>query len=273
MALKLASDKRIQLKGSAMLKRVVFIVVMMFGFVQLNVDVWAESLNNLDYEPLQPLQAPEESLILQKKRALGKRLFHDVRLSGNNSVSCAHCHILTAGGVDGLPLSSGMKNQHTIRNTPTVFNVSLNMHQFWDGRAKDLKAQLDEVIGSSFEMNSDWPSIQKKLIKDRDYKKRFHALYDDGLTIANMKHALITFEESLITTGSRFDRYLKGDKQAINVNELKGYQIFKSYGCVACHQGANVGGNLFQKMGVFKSYFDPYAAEESDLGRFSITGK
>jgi cytochrome c peroxidase len=121
-------------------------------------------------------------------------------------------------------------------------------------------------------MNNTWPELLGKLRADPDYVATFDALYPEGLSPASVVDALVSFEQSLITPNARFDRYLRGERQALNGEELRGYELFKGYGCASCHQGMNVGGNLFNKFGVFP---DPDAlpspCEQVDLGRFSVT--
>jgi cytochrome c peroxidase len=202
--------------------------------------------------------------------ALGRRLFHDPRLSKDDSVACASCHDLARGGADARPVSLGAAGQPGIINSPTVYNSGFNFSQFWDGRAATLEAQVDGPISSPTEFASDWPSILKKLGKDSDLSAAFGKAYPDGLTAANVRQAIAEFERSLVTP-SRFDRFLKGDTQALNAAETRGYGLFRSYGCAACHQGVNIGGNLYQRLGVVKDYFQGRAVKQADLGRYNVT--
>ncbi len=205
--------------------------------------------------------------------SLGEALFNETRLSADNSISCAHCHNLDQGGVDGLPRSFGVKGEKGGINTPTVFNAALNLAQFWDGRATTLEEQIDGPVQNPKEMGSRWPDVVAKLNADADYVQRFQQIYGDGISAANIRDAIATFERSLITINSRFDRYLRGDDTAISVAEKKGYELFKAYGCVACHQGANVGGNMFQQMGVMREYFvERGNLTDADNGRSDVTG-
>lgn len=231
---------------------------------------WSASL--LKGEPLLPIsvdhgQAPG-------KVALGKQLFHDSRLSADDSVSCASCHPLASGGMDQLPESPGIGGQLSLTNTPTVFNSSLNFVQFWDGRAPDLASQVEGPVHNTIEMGSDWLQVVAKLRADSNYPSLFNALYQDGITAANISDAIASFEASLLTIDSRFDRWLRGDEAALNDQEEKGYRLFKSYGCVACHQGANIGGNMYHQMGALGDYFGDRGGEieEVDLGRYNVTG-
>lgn len=222
-------------------------------------------------EPLQPL--PPAAKIHPDKTALGKRLFHDPQLSADNSISCASCHNLETGGVDGIPRSIGIGGQMGGVNAPTVYNSCFNFKQFWDGRAGSLEEQAAGPVHNPIEMGSDWTQVIAKLRQDSTYVAAFNALYPDGIQGRNIQDAIAAFERILVTP-SRFDRYLHGDETAITENEKKGYVLFKSYGCTACHQGINVGGNMFQKLGFFGDYFkDRGKTTPADQGRFNVTGK
>jgi len=185
-----------------------------------------------------------------------------------------NCHNLSHGGANRTSVSVGLGDRKGDLNAPTIFNASLNVAQFWDGRADTLEDQIDGPVHHAAEMGSDWDEIIGKLELDRDYTQQFDELYKDGITTANIKNAIATFERSLITTGSRFDRYLLGDTDALNDSEREGYRLFKDLGCASCHQGANVGGNLFVKFGVWNNYFtDRGALSNADLGRYNVTGR
>ncbi|MFH0021387.1 cytochrome-c peroxidase [Pseudomonas fluorescens] len=222
-------------------------------------------------EPLKPL--PDAIAQNPQRVALGRQLFHDPGLSRNNSLSCASCHQLDKNGADNRALSLGFDGKPVAVNTPTVFNASLNFRQFWDGRVETLEEQTDVVITSPHEMGSDWATVVKRIDEDADYRRKFAAIYPDGVTKPNIQRALAAFVRTLLTPGSRFDQYLLGDTAAISYEEKQGYQRFKEYGCIACHQGVNIGGNMFQKFGVFGDYIaDRGHATEADQGRFNVTG-
>jgi cytochrome c peroxidase len=222
-------------------------------------------------EPISPI--PESVPLDPRKVSLGNRLFDDRRLSGDDSVACATCHILIRGGTDGLKRSIGIRAQPGEINAPTVFNSGFNFRQFWDGRASSLEDQIDGPVQHDKEMGSEWPATIAKLNLDAYYKSEFEKLYRDGIQPASVKDAIATFERSLITPNSRFDRYLRGDRDALTREEIDGYRRFKSYGCIACHQGVNVGGNMFERLGIMRDYFkDRGNITPADLGRFSVTG-
>jgi cytochrome c peroxidase len=198
-------------------------------------------------------------------------MFHDKRLSKDNSLSCASCHEIAKGGVDGRQFAVGIKGQVGPINTPTVLNSGLNFRQFWNGRAATLEEQAAGPVHNPGEMGSNWQEVLGKLNQDKAVVGKFRAAYRDGLQPKNIQDAIATFERSLITP-SRFDRYLNGESNAINGDEKQGYQLFKNYGCVACHQGQGVGGNMFQTFGVLGNYFkDKGKITEADLGRFAVT--
>lgn len=209
-----------------------------------------------------------------RKVRLGEQLFHDPRLSADNTVSCASCHDLNQGGVDGLEKPVGIDGQKGHVNTPTVFNSTYNFSQFWDGRASDLKEQAAGPVHNPIEMASNWDQVTAKLGDDPAIKAAFRDLYEDGMTGANIVDAIATFERTLVTMDSPFDRFLRGDETAISAEARQGYELFQSYGCASCHQGLNVGGNMYQTMGAMGDYFgDRGDMDDSDQGRFHVTGK
>ena len=222
-------------------------------------------------EPLKPL--PETIDVDPEKVALGRALFHDPRLSKDNTTACVSCHDLVNGGDDGRRVSVGVEGREGPINAPTVFNAGLNFRQFWDGRARNLEQQIDGPVQAPAELGSLWPEVLAKLHAHEDYAARFRALYPDGINRNNVKDALAEFMRSLITPNGRFDRWLKGDTDALSLEEKRGYALFKHYGCVSCHQGANVGGNMFQVFGVLNEYFRRRGdITDADFGRYNITG-
>jgi cytochrome c peroxidase len=221
-------------------------------------------------EAFAPLVAGVE--LAPRKLELGRRLFHDPGLSGDGSVSCAHCHNLGTGGVDRLPRSLGIGGREGAINAPTVFNSGLNFRQFWDGHAASLEEQIDGPLLNPLEMGGNWPALLAALGADPGYRAEFQALYPDGLVAASVRDAIASFERSLQTPNSRFDQFLRGDSGALNAQELAGFRLFQQIGCSSCHQGRNIGGNLYQKLGVMDDYFGqrgPLTA--ADMGRFNST--
>jgi cytochrome c peroxidase len=221
-------------------------------------------------EPILPI--PEYLSHDPAKASLGKKLFSDVRLSKDDTLSCESCHFLDRAGVDFVDKSRGINGQINRRNSPTVFNSALNFRQLWDGRADTLEAQIIGAVKSPVVMGmSDWNEVVEKISAIEAYKTEFKRVYGEPVNAKNIQHAIAEFERTLLTPNSPFDRYLKGDVNAISQEAKQGYQYFKSYGCSSCHQGANVGGNLFQKIGVLKD-INLMDGLGTDLGRFGITG-
>ena len=225
-------------------------------------------------EPIQPisrlaLPAPDPA-----RAALGRKLFHDTRLSVDDTVSCATCHPLDRAGTDHRSHSLGVHGTEGEVSSPTVFNSGLNFAQFWNGRARTLEEQVDGPVQSAFEMGSTWDQVLAKLRGDPVYAAAFKALYPDGLRHENVANAIAEFERTLLTPRSRFDRHLESDATALTDQEKAGYLKFKSYGCISCHQGVNIGANLFQRMGVIGDYFaDRGNITRADYGRFNVTGQ
>ena len=225
-------------------------------------------------DPREPLLPLPLTLTLDPTRvALGARLFQDVRLSGQNAVACTTCHLLEHGGDDGRPRAMNLGGTTQPRNTPTVFNVAFDFAYHWDGALPTLEAQAEHVLLSPAVMRTTWPEILGKFRQDPDYVANFVTSYPDGQTPANILDALATYQRSLVTPNARLDQYLRGQPQALTAEEQRGYQLFKAYGCVACHQGMNVGGNLYQKFGIFADRGGSIGSGgEPDPGRARITG-
>lgn len=221
-------------------------------------------------EPITPL--PLDLNLNRRKVALGKRLFHDPRLSSDNTISCAHCHNLSNGGMDGLPHSIGIRGQEGKVNTPTVFNSGFNFRLFWDGRSASLEDQIHFPMANSREMDSRWDQVIEKLERDAEYQRDFSTVYSDVVRPPLIVDAIATFEWSLITPNGKFDRYLRGDMTVLDREEKAGYALFKNLGCISCHQGMNVGGNMYEKLGLFGNYFENRGnIQDVDYGRYNVT--
>jgi cytochrome c peroxidase len=221
-----------------------------------------------DQEPVSPVPAPKA--VNPAAVELGKKLFFDPRLSKSGFISCNSCHNLSLGGTDNLKTSIGHNWQQGPINSPTVLNSRLNLAQFWDGRAKDLKEQAGGPIANPGEMAFTHELAIETLRSIPGYVDEFKQVFKtDQLTIDEVTTAIAAFEETLVTPNSRFDQWLDGDKKAITANELAGYKLFKDSGCVACHNGPNLGGNSFQKMGLVQ----PYKTANTAAGRVDVTGK
>jgi cytochrome c peroxidase len=254
-----------------------------FAIIAVSTHPWApEGVQAADFatsqtgdsgEPIQPIAVIRG--LNPAKIQLGRKLFNDPLLSHNNQVSCSSCHHLKAGGSDRVAHSIGIGGAEGAINAPTVFNSGFNLSQDWDGRAATLESQIDGPVQSAVEMGSTWPEVIRKLNMSPDYVRAFRGLFRDSGDIRrdNIENSIAEFERSLATPDSRFDRYLRHDAGALTSEELDGYRLFKSFGCSSCHQGANVGGNMYQKLGVMTPYFkDPAQVTRSDRGRFNVTG-
>jgi cytochrome c peroxidase len=176
------------------------------------------------------------------------------------------------GGADGRVRSLGSDGRPLDFNTPTVFNVSGNARLNWKGNFRTLEEQNESVLRNTRIMNADWDELLSKLRNDSEYLKDFTAIYGSSPARVHVLDALATFERSLVTPDSRFDRRLRGESGAISPEEEQGYQRFKSYGCVACHQGANLGGNLSQPFGIFDDPFNPRGTAGAGADRLAATG-
>lgn len=207
------------------------------------------------------------------KVALGKRLFHEPRLSGDDSVSCATCHPIERGGADGLQFSRGVGGHEGLANAPTVINSRFNLAQFWDGRVLTLEEQIDEPIHNPIEMAASWPKIIEELDADSDYSEAFKKLYSEGPAPSHVRNAIATYVRTLISINSPFDRWLRGENPALDPRVISGYQLFLDYGCAACHNGVNVGGNMYAYLGAYDDYFAERGdLRRADLGRYNVTG-
>ena len=225
-----------------------------------------------NHEALVPL--PPAIAVDPAQTAIGERLFRDPRLSQNRDMACTACHYLESGGGDGLPFAKTADGAILARNSPTIFNVAFNFAYNWDGVADTLEAHADRLLLNPKIMRADWPELLARLKDDAEYVRAFAAAYPEGgITKSNVLSALASYERSLITPDARFDRYLRGEANALTVAERQGYALFTGYGCVACHQGVNIGGNMYQKFGVFEDVLTPVSqdAATADLGRFNVT--
>ncbi len=219
-------------------------------------------------EPVKPVPAVKVSNPALAE--LGKKLYFDPRLSKSGFISCNSCHNLSMGGTDNLKTSIGHNWQKGPINSPTVLNSSMNVAQFWDGRAKDLKEQAGGPIANPGEMAFTHALAIDVLDSMPGYKAEFKKVFkSDKIDIDQVTKAIAAFEETLTTPNSRFDKWLKGDNKAITADELAGYQLFKSSGCTGCHDGVAMGGSSFQKMGVVA----PYKSTSTAEGRSAVTGK
>lgn len=206
-------------------------------------------------EPITPIptQASGDPL----KQALGERLFLDKRLSHGDLRACVSCHDVRTNGADGYQHDRAPDGTPLQLNTNTVFNAALSFRLGWDGRFRTLEEQAEGSLTSPDIMATTIDEVLDKLKADREISRLFRQAYGRGPERASLLDAIATYERSLITPASRFDRWLEGDAAALSAQELNGYRLFKSLGCVSCHQGVNIGGNLFERHGIFHPLASP----------------
>ncbi len=220
-------------------------------------------------DAVQPL--PEKMDLDARKVALGNKLFHDKRLSKDNTLSCASCHDLAKGGTDQVQFSTGVGQKVGGINSPTVFNSAFQFIMFWDGRAPHLEAQADGPVNNPIEMASNWGEAIPKLQQDAELTAAFNAVYPQGYSKETITEAIAMFERSLLTP-SRFDAFLRGKSDALTADEQRGYTLFKAHNCACCHAGKILGGQSFELMGREADYIaDRGQPTDADLGRYSVT--
>jgi cytochrome c peroxidase len=224
-------------------------------------------------EPVQPI--PESVPVDWNKAALGRHLFFETKLSGDGTLNCASCHNLSKGGGDGLVTATGIHGQKGPINVPTVYNSVFSLAQFWNGRAASLAAQAAGPIMNPLEMGStSWEAVAAPLLADPSYVEAFWTAFEGGaINEQTITEAIGEYERTLITPDGAFDRYLKGDANAITAQEKRGYARFKEIGCSGCHSGVAVGGDAFEIMGLQEPYFTDRHTPltGADKGRFTFT--
>jgi cytochrome c peroxidase len=213
------------------------------------------SAQTTDQEPITPIPPPPDADPL--KLALGQRLFADARLSGDGTRACSSCHDVHTNGADGNRHDTGLKGSNLSFNTPTVFNSALSFRLNWEGYFRTVEAQIEVSLTSPEIMATSVDDVVARLKADRITESQFEDAYGHPPDRASLLDAVATYERSLLTPGSRFDRWLGGDATALSLAERNGYRLFKSLGCVSCHQGVNVGGNLFERRGIFHRLASP----------------
>lgn len=218
-------------------------------------------------EPIQPVRPAVVTNAPMVE--LGKQLYFDPRLSKSGFISCNSCHNLSMGGSDNLPTSIGDRWQQGGINAPTVLNSSMNIAQFWDGRARNLQEQAGGPIANPGEMAFSHKLAVDVIASIPGYTAEFQSVFGTPeVSMPGITRAIAAFEETLVTPNARFDRWLGGDRGAITPQELAGYNTFKNSGCIACHNGEAVGGGSFQKMGIV----NPYETANRAIGRAAVTG-
>jgi cytochrome c peroxidase len=226
-------------------------------------------------EPIQALPLGVTDVDLLKVK-LGEKLFADKRLSVDGTVSCQSCHLPEFGGADPHRHSVSANGVVRPMNSPSIYNLRYNTSGLnWTGRTASLEKQIEGSISNKDTMAHSWPAVIEWMAKDTAMVKEFAAAFggDNAVSQKNAMDAIVSFERSLVTP-SRFDDYLRGDDNAITAEAKRGYDLFKSNGCTACHNGINVGGNSYFKMGLVADYFAARekagrgAVNELDQGKF-----
>jgi cytochrome c peroxidase len=241
--------------------RAIAISALLLGSLQLSaepsqpLDQPLKSNSTIADEPITPI--PEPPSIDPLKVKLGERLFGDPRLSHDNSRSCLSCHDLNTNGASTKSQDVGLDGSSLPFNTLTVFNATLNFRLGWEGKIRTVESDVKAALENPQIMGGSISELAEKLTADPDMSRDFTAAYGGGPDAENILDAIASFERTLVTPDSRFDRWLAGDAASLSANELDGYRLFKSLGCVSCHQGVNVGGNLFERHGIFHPLASP----------------
>jgi len=221
-------------------------------------------------QPIEPL--PREENIDARRAALGELLFREPLLSGDGKVACSDCHRAEHALADPVPLSHAPGRPESAVNSPTMYNVRYYSKLAWGARFDSLESHNDALMTNPNVMASSWSGSAERLAKKDGYLARFAAAFADGLTASNVRSALLEYERSLVTPNAPFDRYLRGEADAVSAEAKRGYALFKSYGCASCHQGKAVGGNMLQRVGVMRDYFAERGdVKTPDFGRFNVT--
>lgn len=265
-----------------MKKLLIFTAICLFVISCVRTDKKKSESSDIDSEKLltqaqiffQPISAVEvdrpDSVMVQ----LGKYLFFDTRLSGEGNISCNSCHSLSNYGVDNEQFSMGDDKSRGTRNSPTVFHAALHKMQFWDGRAVDVEEQAGGPILNPIEHNiKDKQQLVNRLKNVEIYQQLFpEAFKDDAdpITFDNVTRAIGAFERTLMPE-SRFDKYLEGDASALNSQEKAGLDVFISTGCITCHNGVALGGQMLQKFGLWEDYWKQTGSEKVDAGVFDVS--
>jgi len=226
--------------------------------------------DSLGEQPIEPLPLTVDFDVAQA--ALGEILFAEPRLSGDSKVACTDCHHAEHGWADDQPHSRIVGRPESPVNVPTMYNVRFLYKLSWGGKYESLEAHIDALMTNPKIMASSWEIATQHLSELSSYRQLFAAVFRDGLTPSNLRRAILDYERSLVTPNAPFDRYLRGNAQAVSPEAKQGYALFKSYGCASCHQGMAIGGNVFERFGVLRNFFDDRGHfDNADLGRFNIT--
>lgn len=218
--------------------------------------IGANADHNLADTAFRPIPAVTLQDIDARKFQLGADLFHERRLSSDSSIACITCHAGPVSGTDGRPISVGVNRARGSFNSLTTFNAVFNFRQFWDGRSVTLADQAIEPIISELEMANTLDAVLDTLQADTSYLSEFQNIYPDGLSINNMADAMAHFQSTSFTvTDTPFQRHLNGEAGQLSENAIRGLQLFQQIGCVSCHNGINLGGNSYQRLGALRPFY------------------
>ncbi len=259
------------------MKKLIYILIIWAGISSCRKE---EVLPSYSYEFDIPdhfpaMEIPEDNPITPQKIKLGKLLFEDVKLSRNNTVSCASCHHQYLAFSDTGSLSIGLYGEQTKRNSPPLFNLGYHPYFFKDGGAPSLEIQVISPIENTVEMDMTINEVCDKLNEDENYKSLSYKIFGTEVTPYVVSRSLATYLRSLISGNSKFDEYLKGDEQALNEQEKLGYDIFQGKAnCIACHSGHDFSNYSFQNNGIYETYIDTGRAVitglPEDVGKFKV---
>jgi len=225
---------------------------------------------------------PSDNPMSADKIELGKQLFFDARLSKNGTVSCSSCHNVMSGGEDNRTASVGIEGKVGTRSSPTVWNAAFQSVMFWDGRAKDLETQAKGPLTNPIEMgmpNHDF--VVQRIKQIPGYVSSFEKVFKskDSLTIDNLAKAIAAYERTLISMNSPYDKFIAGNKSALTSEAQKGFETFKSVGCISCHSGTNFSGPTLPQGIAFFQKFPMIPNQDleqkynfsADGGKFQVT--
>ncbi len=219
--------------------------------------------------------APSDNPTTAAKVELGRKLYHDPRLSSTGTVSCASCHNVMLGGEDNRPVAMGVNGQTGGRSAPTVWNSAFNEVQFWDGRAASLEEQAAGPVTNPIEMGmKSWDDVVARLKSIEGYQQLFNEAFGaNSISKDNATKAIAAYERTLITPDSAYDKYVKGDKSALTAQQVSGMKQFEALGCSGCHSGPAFNGpGTFMKFPMMKNgYFEAKYHFSKDLGRYEAT--
>lgn len=226
------------------------------------VDAELEAVKNL-FQPLSDVPIPVDNEMTDDKVELGKRLYYDSRLSGDNKQSCMSCHSPGVGYGDGMKTFIGFEGTKGTRNSPTIINSGYYNDNFWDGRAGSLEEQALGPIQSEVEMNQNLDELVTELDAVPGYVDEFNKVFEDKINVSNIAKALAAFQRTIVVKDTAFDKYLLGDDDALTAVEEEGMKLFAGKaGCISCHSGAFLSDQSYHNLGM-----------EDDEGRFAVTNK